>query len=120
MTKHSQFIIVRFSRSRVSLFTFAIILSIASVSLGGQNGKTAVPVFAADKIEHNFGDIFTGEDVSYIFTVRNLGNAPLQLSDSPVVSLAPRDAATWGTRYAYENIKAVSFRVSHSLAPPPN
>ena len=37
----------------------------------------------------NFGEVFFGEDLAIGFTVRNLGAAPLQLAESPIVTGKP-------------------------------
>jgi hypothetical protein len=54
-----------------------------------QNNDKALAVFDINKTEHNFGDVFFGEELAMSFTVRNLGAAPLQLADSPIVTGKP-------------------------------
>jgi hypothetical protein len=54
-----------------------------------QNNDKALPVFDINKTEHNFGEVFFGEELAMTFTVRNLGAAPLQLADSPIVTGKP-------------------------------
>jgi hypothetical protein len=50
-----------------------------------QNQNKALPVFDINKTEHNFGDRFIGEELVVRFTVRNLGAAPLLLSETPIL-----------------------------------
>lgn len=72
---------------------FVLLLStipVASAAGGqGQSTDKALPVFDINKTEHDFGDIFLGESVTVGFTVRNLGAAPLQLAESPIVTGKP-------------------------------
>ena len=43
-----------------------------------------LPVFEITKTEHDFGDVFIGEDIAQVFMVRNQGAAPLELSENPI------------------------------------
>jgi hypothetical protein len=62
----------------------------SSASSGpSQNPDQALPVFDINKTEHNFGEVFFGEDLAIAFTVRNLGAAPLQLAENPIVTGKP-------------------------------
>lgn len=66
------------------------IVPASSASSGqSQNNDKALPVFDINKTEHNFGDVFFGEDLIIGFTVRNLGAAPLQLAENPIVTGKP-------------------------------
>lgn len=72
---------------------FALLVSsIALVSTArgqSQNTSKPLPVFDVNKTEQDFGDIYLGESTAAIFTVRNLGAAPLELSENPIVPGKP-------------------------------
>lgn len=46
------------------------------------------PRLVIERTRHNFGDVFTGEILSIVFRVRNLGTRQLELSEHPI--LTPR------------------------------
>jgi hypothetical protein len=59
---------------------------------GGQSepkGASLLPEFVIDKTLHDFGEVFAGEEVYSVFTVTNAGNAPLELSDKPLLATRP-------------------------------
>ena len=60
------------------------LMAAAAIAATAQGGKP-LPVFEIDKTEHNFGDVFLGEDLIQVFSVRNQGAAPLELSDNPIL-----------------------------------
>lgn len=68
---------------------FSIVPAASASSGQSQNNDKGLPVFSINKTEHNFGEVFVGEDLAVSFTVRNLGAAPLQLADSPIVTGKP-------------------------------
>jgi hypothetical protein len=55
----------------------------------GQNGARGLPEFVIDKTLHDFGEVFAGEEVQGLFIVNNVGNAPLELSDKPLLATRP-------------------------------
>ena len=55
----------------------------------GQNGARGLPEFVIDKTHHNFGEVFAGEEIQSLFIVNNTGNAPLELSDKPLLATRP-------------------------------
>ena len=55
----------------------------------GQNGTRSLPEFVIDKTLYDFGEVFAGEEVQGLFTVKNNGNAPLELSDKPLLATRP-------------------------------
>ncbi len=50
------------------------------VSADGINKGADVPVIQFEKTEHDFGKILQGEQVSYTFKFKNVGNAPLLIT----------------------------------------
>ncbi len=49
-----------------------------------KSAATESPVFEIDATKHDFGDLFAGEQATHYFHVRNTGNAPLQMSETPI------------------------------------
>ena len=79
-------------RLRICLMAFLTALLVAAmvaVARAAQGAKP-LPVFAIDKTERDFGDVFLGEDLVQVFYVRNLGAAALELSESPIIAASPR------------------------------
>ena len=68
-------------------------LPVAAATLGqagaGQNGARGLPEFVIDKTLHDLGEVFAGEEVQSLFIVNNTGNAPLELSDKPLLATRP-------------------------------
>jgi hypothetical protein len=69
-----------------------MILPSASAGLARQRQAVALPEVKIDSTRHDFGDVFLGEDISHVFTVRNFGPAPLELSTTQQL-VAPRRAS---------------------------
>ncbi|MGK7395089.1 MAG: DUF1573 domain-containing protein [Candidatus Cyclobacteriaceae bacterium M3_2C_046] len=68
---------IKFLKGALSLI---IMLMITGYSFG-QNENTNGPVIKFSKDMHDFGDINSGEKVSYTFEFKNTGNQPLVLSN---------------------------------------
>jgi hypothetical protein len=73
----------------ILVLLFSMVSASSASSGPSQNPAQALPVFEINKTEHNFGDVFFGEDLVIGFTVRNLGAAPLQLAENPIVTGKP-------------------------------
>jgi len=61
-----------------------------------QKSASRLPLLVIDKTLHDFGEVFAGEEIYSIFNVSNTGNAPLELSDKPL--LAPRPTLSFYRR----------------------
>lgn len=57
-----------------------MLAAIAVLSTGGLAAQTREPEVKVDAAEYDFGEVFTGESLVRAFTVRNIGAAPLELS----------------------------------------
>lgn len=55
----------------------------------GQKLPSPLPKFEIDKTLHDFGEVFAGEEIFAVFTVTNTGDAPLELSDKPLLVTRP-------------------------------
>src|SRR5262245_34400668 len=65
------------------LFIVAITLSLP-VFLAAQGAKPSTPQLVVNQNSYNFGEVFTGEEPAHTFQIRNAGNAPLNLSETPI------------------------------------
>jgi hypothetical protein len=77
-----------FMVSTMLLALLPVLPSQASARTAQNSGKE-LPVFDINKTEYTFGDRFIGEELIARFTVRNLGAAPLMLSETPVLTGTP-------------------------------
>ncbi|HLG17720.1 MAG TPA: hypothetical protein VJH03_24970 [Blastocatellia bacterium] len=73
---------------------------IAESSRGAATPRnSASPSLIIDKTSHDFGEVFSGEELMQVFNVQNVGDAPLELSERPI--LIPRTASL-ATRGLFE------------------
>jgi HYDIN/CFA65/VesB family protein len=97
----------RFHKSRALLNRSALFLSLV-LCLAAQLSAAAqrpLPEAAIERARHDFGKVFAGEELSHTFIVRNVGNAPLELSDKQF--LTPSRKVSTLLR---DGFRAVSFR----------
>ena len=83
-------------QSKGVLLIIALYLSVLPVAAAkpgqagaGEKGARSLPEFVIDKTLQDFGEVFAGEQLYGIFTVTNAGNAPLELSDKPLLVTRP-------------------------------
>lgn len=71
--------------------TTVLVLALTPVSSvrAGSQVAAGVPQLVVDAVRHEFGDVFAGEDLMHVFWVRNVGSAPLELSETPLLSTRP-------------------------------
>ena len=67
----------------------ALVLTPVSWARAASQVVSGVPQLVVDKIRHEFGDVFAGEDLMHVFWVRNIGAAPLELSEMPLLRNRP-------------------------------
>jgi hypothetical protein len=73
----------------VALYLSALPAAYGGQAGAGQNGARGLPEFVIDKTSYDFGEVFAGEEMHSLFTVNNTGNAPLELSDKPLLATRP-------------------------------
>ena len=79
-------------QSRRALVVVAIFLAALPSLAAGQTaekGASPSPRLVIDKTLHDFGEVYAGEEIHSTFTVTNRGNAPLELSDKPLLVTRP-------------------------------
>jgi len=71
--------------------TTVLAIALTAVSFVSSNSQLAAgaPQLVLDKARHEFGEVFAGEDLSHVFWVRNIGTAPLELSETPLLGTRP-------------------------------
>ena len=67
----------------------ALVLTSVSPARAASQLSAGVPQLVVDNIRHEFGEVFAGEDLMHVFRVRNIGTAPLELSETPVLGNRP-------------------------------
>jgi hypothetical protein len=78
-----------FATASILVLLFSMIPTVSTARGQSQNTGKALPVFDINKTDYNFGDVFLGESMTASFTVRNLGAAPLELAENPIVTGKP-------------------------------
>ena len=76
-------------RALVVAVLYLAALPISAAGQTGQNGAPPLPKFEIDKTLYDFGEVFAGEELVVTFSVTNTGNAPLELSDKPLLVTRP-------------------------------
>ena len=80
---------VRWVVSRSAALALSLL---ASIAVPAQQ-RAPQPLLALDKNRHDFWEVFAGEDLSHVFWIRNLGVAPLELSERPILGSKPSKAS---------------------------
>lgn len=62
-------------------------------SANGFSYAVSPPQLVIDKTRHDFGEVFTGEQLSQVFLARNVGSSPLELSATPILPARPVGAS---------------------------
>jgi hypothetical protein len=76
-------------RALVVAVLYLAALPVSAAGQPGQDGARPLPKFEIDKTLYDFGEVFAGEEIVVIFSVTNRGNAPLELSDKPLLVTRP-------------------------------
>jgi hypothetical protein len=77
-------------------------------------GSNASPELVIDATRRDFGEVFVGEELDQIFTVRNVGTAPLELANK---TLAARPSAPGPGRVVSASSAGPRYAVSNYLKP---
>jgi hypothetical protein len=80
----------------------AILLLSPASAAGQSRNQKQLPQLVIDSTKHDFGEVFAGEELEHIFTVRNVGTVPLELSQT--ASLVGRSNGSPGP-----SVRRVSF-----------
>ena len=67
----------------------ALALTLAPSMGQASQRSPGAPQLVLDNPRHDFGEVFAGEDLSHVFWVRNVGSAPLELSEMPQLGTRP-------------------------------
>jgi hypothetical protein len=59
-----------------------------------RTGQSARPEATIESTRHDFGEAFAGEELMHVFTVRNTGDAPLELSQTKLLGIRRPTSAT--------------------------
>jgi hypothetical protein len=74
----------------------------AASSASSQNKSAASPQLVIDGTRRDFGEVFIGEELSHVFTVQNVGTAPLELANKTLTSQSFNySASPAGSRRTY-------------------
>ncbi|MGA9770621.1 MAG: hypothetical protein WBV94_16395 [Blastocatellia bacterium] len=65
------------------------------------------PELVLDSTRHDFGEAFVGEELQYVFSIRNVGSAPLELADKSLTTRSSLSVLR----------KTVSFKPNNQLLP---
>jgi hypothetical protein len=71
------------------IIVIGVTLLAAPSSASPAGTSTASPELAIDMTRRDFGEVFVGEELDQIFTVRNVGTAPLELANKTLAARAP-------------------------------
>jgi len=63
---------------------------LSGVAAALASGSEPKPRIVVPEEVYDFGETFAGEHMDHVFTIRNEGTAPLELSDAPETAPAPR------------------------------
>jgi hypothetical protein len=64
------------------LWSLAIFFCLTNPVDSPAQSQAGQPQAVIEETGYNFGDIFSGEEVSHAFAISNTGNAPLELSET--------------------------------------
>ena len=81
---------------------------VTSSSASAQKKSAASPQLVIDSTRRDFGEVFVGEELSHVFTVRNVGTAPLELANKSLTSesstASPAELINASSQRAYNAI----------------
>jgi hypothetical protein len=69
------------SKRLTAILLLAVLLTALASAAFGQDQKERVPKFFVRKTSLELGEFYEGEDISYVFTVRNNGLAELVIEN---------------------------------------
>ncbi len=101
----------------IALYLSALPVAAAQRGQAGaeQKGARSLPEFVIDKTHHDFGEVFAGEEIQSLFLVNNMGNAPLELSDKPLLATRP----TVSLYHRPASLDSLPLRAASAFRPAP-
>jgi hypothetical protein len=87
-----------------------VTVAVFFISTSSTGAQTRAPELVIDGTKRDFGDVFAGEELVQVFTIRNAGSVPLELAEK---------SATTGSNLpsSRELVKTVSFNPSALAVP---
>jgi len=71
-------------KSKLCRFTQAVLIMLAllpAINALQTQARTSGPKIVVSEYRHDFGEVFAGQFMDHVFTIRNEGTSPLTLSD---------------------------------------
>ena len=65
---------------------FLVTMAVFFISTSTVKAQARAPELMIDSTEHDFGDVFVGEELMHVFSVRNAGPVPLELAEKSVTT----------------------------------
>ncbi len=100
--------IARTQKAALSLFFVAV--AVFFISTSTIKAQTRAPELIIDGTQRDFGDVFVGEELMHVFSVRNNGPVPLELAEKSATTRSSLPSSR-------ELIKTVSFNPSAQAVP---
>ena len=91
----------------------ALLIFISTASFAQEEANMPGPVITFEESEHDFGDIYQGDKVEYVFNFENTGDSPLIITN--VQTTCGCTATNWGREPILPSAKS-SIKVSFNSA----
>ena len=75
-------------RRGLPILVILLLIPVSPLSISAQTRPVGLPKVVVNKTDHNFGEVFAGEELMAVFGISNVGSAPLELSDKNLTGRA--------------------------------